>query len=239
LSRLPGRLHARLGAGVFDGAIRDYARGELRRHTGWHRAALAVSFLVLTVPLLIDAAGISLMAIDFPNILTLFVGAVLVWAGWTLRPRRRKEKERGLTRAELPATFALLDRIAEALGTNAPEEIVLDAEFNASIYTQLLVRNPPTRLTIGLTLWAALDEGERIAVLAHELGHRVNGDSARYGPVALAGNVIETWIGLVGPDAVVSHDDQIVYASSGSLATDIVTTPSTRSPRAFPSSSRS
>ncbi len=225
MSRATGSLNARLGASVFEGAIRDYAHGTLGRLTGWHRVALALSLVVLAMPLLFVAGGLALMAAGFPNLLTLAVGALFVAMGWALRPRRWRPKDNGLTRAELPATFALLDRIAAAMGTEAPDEVALDERFNASIHTPLLTRRARTRITIGLPLWEALDEGERIALLAHELGHRVNGDIARRGPVAYALWVTDSWIDILSPSYVQAHGDVTVYETSGGIASDIVSGP--------------
>ena len=225
MSRAAEHLHARLGASVFNDAIRDYAHGNLRRRTGLHIAALILSLVILATPFLTLAAGIAVLLIDFPNLLTLIVGAILIATGWALIPRRHRRKDTGLTRADAPALYALLDRIADELGTDAPDDVLLDHQFNASLFAPILSLAPHTRLTIGLPLWEALSDQERIALLAHELAHKVNDDNARGGPVGLARWVLESWIYFLYPADEVTYYDRRVYgeAPPGSLLTEILT----------------
>ncbi|MFD0351524.1 M48 family metallopeptidase [Kitasatospora aburaviensis] len=79
-----------------------------------------------------------------------------------------------LTRTEAPALYGLTDRLAEQLGAPKVDVIRVDGEFNASMGVVGLRRT--SVLTIGLPLWEAMDDQQRIAMLGHELAHRINGD---------------------------------------------------------------
>ncbi|MFD0314718.1 M48 family metallopeptidase [Streptomyces flavalbus] len=110
------------------------------------------------------------------------VGGVLaLGVAWTLRPRLGRLPRDGivLRRADAPELFALVDEVARAVGTRSVDAIVVDAELNASVMT-LGVRG--RMLTLGVPLWEVLTPDERVALLGHELGHFVNGDT-RHGLV--------------------------------------------------------
>jgi Zn-dependent protease with chaperone function len=195
---LADRLHARLGAAVFRGAVDDIASGRVRR-SRLSRFTVLLAIVILALPFVLLAGGTWLLAFDFPNLLTIASGATLIWAGWTLVPRRDRPRPGLLTRAELPAFFGLLDRVARALGTETPEALFLASDFNASMRRTVLARQRRAELEIGLTLWAALKRDEKAALLAHELAHAHHGDSARATPVYLALGVLEDWIHLWSP----------------------------------------
>jgi Zn-dependent protease with chaperone function len=70
--------------------------------------------------------------------------------------------------------------VAAEVGARPAELLVISKDYNAS-YGRVGVRRTPL-VTVGLPLWDALDGRQRIAVLAHEFAHDVNGDS-RHGLV--------------------------------------------------------
>lgn len=207
MKNLAQKLHARLGAKIFQDALHDYAQGNLLRRTPWHIAATLVSIVVILTPFLTILSGLFVLTVDFPNIITLLVGAILIGVGWSLVPRRFRSSEKGLSRQELPETYALLDRIAEHMGTKAPDTILLDETFNAFLHRPIIALHPSTRLGVGLALWEACTVEERVALLAHELGHSVNGDAARNGLVGVALTILEGWIETLSPSRVMAGEE--------------------------------
>jgi Zn-dependent protease with chaperone function len=103
----------------------------------------------------------------------------LLVLGFLLRPRlgRLPGKDYRLRREQAPTLFTLIDRVAAAAGTPVPEIVTITSEYNASTYRAGFRRT--TGLNIGSYLFATLTPQQRVALLAHELGHQVNGDPAR------------------------------------------------------------
>jgi len=142
--------------------------------------AIVVALAVHLVTVLIAAAAV---AVWFTG-LALFVRAVLsALLAMTLlavqpvdRRRRRRRVPSGWTREQAPTCFALLDQITAAIGAKAPQLLVPTAKTSAFSVTI----GGTTCLAIGVPLWESLDDGGRIALLAHELGHQVNRDIGRH-----------------------------------------------------------
>jgi hypothetical protein len=97
-----------------------------------------------------------------------------------LRPRANQldSDTQLIHREQAPMLFDLLDKIAAAVGTAPVGAVALDAEPNV-YYARVGWRFTPV-IGIGLAAWMGLRPQERVAVLAHELGHGKNGD-ARHG----------------------------------------------------------
>ncbi len=105
-----------------------------------------------------------------------------------------------LDRASYPALYALVDRVADALGAKRVDMIVVSGEFNASFGRAGWTRRSVLRL--GLPLFHALDEGGKVALIAHELAHDVNGDHARGFLPTTALHSLEMWSALLEPARV-------------------------------------
>ncbi|MEV6106027.1 M48 family metallopeptidase [Streptomyces sp. NPDC051940] len=99
-----------------------------------------------------------------------FVGIGMIALAYELHPRRDRTQDSGeslLQRADAPEHFALLDEVADAVGTHGFDTVRLDAGY--------AIRATPyglghRRLDIGLALWETLTPAQRIACVAHELG---------------------------------------------------------------------
>ena len=120
-------------------------------------------------------------------------GAFLLALGWSLRPRfgRLPKNTPVLRRTDAPELFALVDEVARVAGTRGVDAIAVDDEINAS------VRSYGVRgrrlLTLGLPLWEVLTPQQRIALLGHEMGHYVNGDTRHGVIVGTAYRSLITW----------------------------------------------
>jgi Zn-dependent protease with chaperone function len=159
----------------------ELARTEVRR-PGWDLARLASYLLALGVHAFtfgVLALGVTL-AWAFPNVVGIGLALVLVLLAFAIRPRFGRLHRDAIVRrrADAPALFALLDRVADELGARRVHAVVVSGSFNASYGTVGLRRRPV--LEIGLPLWEALSGQRRVALLGHELAHGVNGD-ARHG----------------------------------------------------------
>lgn len=155
----------------------------MSRHLAPVSAALAlvalVAFPLVVVALVVGAVvGAVLVADDVPvlpqvlgwtgaSLLVALVAAVV--AAVRARPALAEGPE--LVRAEHPALWAELDAVAAAVGTTAPDRVVVDLDVNASV-AEVSGRR---ELVLGLPLLVGLDRGQLRSVVAHELGHLVAG----------------------------------------------------------------
>ncbi len=86
-----------------------------------------------------------------------------------------------LQREEAPKLFKMIESLRHKLNTPPIDEIVLDSEFNASvaqISTYGMIGKKRNVLVIGIPLLTAHSQQQFTAVLAHELAHISNSDTA-------------------------------------------------------------
>lgn len=123
---------------------------------------------------------------------------LLLLIAWEVRPRLRTPKlDAALTRGTAPVSFAVLDQVARVTASRPADFLVVSADVNASFG-----RNGwrgPRVLTIGLPLWNALTDDQRLAMLGHESGHDVNGDIRSSILVGTAINALRGWSSLLQP----------------------------------------
>lgn len=131
---------------------------------------------------------------------TLAIGTLCLFIAWQLRPRLGKIPKSTITRQEFPALYQLVDRIAAALGSSPVDHIAVNGEFNAS-FGRITWRHQSV-LQIGCPLWAILTPQERIALIAHEIGHDVNGDPGRSFYIGTAVDTVYRWYVYVTPSPV-------------------------------------
>ncbi|MEV6241967.1 M48 family metallopeptidase [Lentzea sp. NPDC051838] len=161
----------------------QYAAYEGTPPTRPHWTAARAALVAVSAVLVVLVAGLAvlggwLVVRDFPSF-SILAGIPVLMIAWVLRPRLWSADDvwHELRRDDAPAFFALLDRIAAAAGAPMPDRVALDADFNASAATHGWLRR--RTLTMGLPLFGVLTPQQRVAVLAHEFGHFVNGDPAR------------------------------------------------------------
>jgi heat shock protein HtpX len=122
--------------------------------------------------------GAWLMLRQFPS-WSIVPGAILILIAIGLRPRmgRLPRTRFHLHRDRAPTLFRLVDQIVQVEGAKVPQIVAVERDYNASLgrvgWRQGLV------LTIGVPLWITLSPSQRVALLAHEIAHEINGDPQR------------------------------------------------------------
>jgi heat shock protein HtpX len=176
LDRRGHRTAFRLDRSLFE----EFRRSRPSR-PGWTRARIvlvAVSAMLVVLTLGCLVLGARLVTYRFPS-LAIVPGMAFVMVAVGLRPRlgRRPPRRGTLRREQAPALFALVERVAGAAGAAAPHVIAVEPDYNASTGRVGLRRQSVLRL--GVPLWIALEPRMRVALLAHEIAHDLNGDPAR------------------------------------------------------------
>ena len=144
--------------------------------SGSRTASLVLAVAILGAAVAILALGVFIVATNFLTVFAVLVGIPLVLLGLLLRPRLGKLR-RGtvvLPPETAPVLYGLVNRVAEQMGAKPVDLIAVTPAFNAS-HGQIGLRRRRV-LWVGLALWNALTAQEQVAILAHELGHQVNGD---------------------------------------------------------------
>jgi len=103
-----------------------------------------------------------------------------------------------IRRARYPAFFGLVDQVCDALGVPPFDTIVITDAVNASTGTVGWRRR--SVLTIGFPLWNMLLPDERVALLAHEVAHRRNGDVRRSFLIGTALSTLRRWYRVLSSD---------------------------------------
>jgi len=169
--------------------------GHLTRLLTW-----SLAFFVHLLTAAMAAGAVLVIVPGFGFVVPVRVLGAVLLGGFALyvQPFRRRKRQQyaAIGRADAPALFALVDEVAHAIGGPAVDTIVWTAAFNAS-YFKLSARRPA--IAIGLTLWSILEPQERVALLGHELGHRVNGDLRRTAFVGRAIASVRRWRLLLEP----------------------------------------
>jgi Zn-dependent protease with chaperone function len=172
----------RLETRLADGLYRELERGRLQR-PGWDLARVAaalLSVLVLLVPVGCLAFAVFAVLSYRPLWFGILLALVALGIGWLFcpRPNRLYADDVVVERDQAPVLFRVLDAVADAVGTDRVAAVVVDAKPNLW-FARIGLRGQPV-VGIGLPLWLGLGPQERVALLAHELGHGRNGD-ARHG----------------------------------------------------------
>lgn len=150
------------------------------------------------------AVGGILIVANAPNLLVTALGAAVLLVAVVSRPRLGSGPDDGLRRGDAPTLFALLDEISASLKAPRIHAIGLDGVWNAGTYRY----GPLQRhaLVLGLPLWHALDDDARVALLGHEIGHGVNGDTTRGIVQGTAFRTLATWAFMTEPDELFDDD---------------------------------
>ena len=171
---------------------------DLRPGSAARLAAVTFGLAIHALTLLVLAGAVAaLLSGIWPLYILALLGFGIVWV---LRPRfGERPGAEWLRRDKAPRLFAVLDRISESTGAPTPKYVKLDARFNAGT-ARLGLRHEPV-LILGVPLWQVLDGDERLALLGHELGHQVNGDTTQGLLVATARRSLHEWRVLLYPSS--------------------------------------
>ncbi|GAA4619033.1 hypothetical protein GCM10023195_85890 [Actinoallomurus liliacearum] len=177
-------------------------RADTLSRPGWDAArvasyAVAAGVHLMTAGLVVVAVVASVLYPFFPVFL---LSLLLLVIAFFIRPRlgRIPRNSLPLTREDAPELYRLADQVADEVGVRRVDVIATDGFFNAS-YGAVGVRRRRI-VTIGLPLWNALTPEERVGVLAHEMGHGVNGDSRHLLVVGTALHTLDRLYTLLRPD---------------------------------------
>jgi heat shock protein HtpX len=188
-----------------DQQLFDQYAHALPQRPGWTRSRVALVVISALLMLAFSAAFVagSLMVFQgFPRIL---VGLCLLVLAFWLRPNvgRAPRRKGDLRRDQAPSLWGVVDKVAQAAGTQPPHRIILNLDYNASVGRPGL-RNQRI-LWLGVPLWLTLAPQMRIALLAHEFGHEVNGDPNRGLLVSPALDTFRRWAQWTGADRTLAY----------------------------------
>ncbi|WP_323101934.1 M48 family metallopeptidase [Intrasporangium sp. YIM S08009] len=128
-------------------------------------------------------------------------GWVLVALGWVVvahvAPRPVRLEAEALDASTHPATHRLVSAVAEAVGTTAPRVVAVDGDLAAGVANVGWRMRPA--VVVGLPLWTMLRPEQRLALLAHELGHLRGRDTFTAALVGQAHRVLERLATLLVP----------------------------------------
>jgi Zn-dependent protease with chaperone function len=169
--------------------------------------ALGLAVFVHGLTLIFAILGGILLLRGWPNPVALVGGLLCLGLVWLLFPRLPQLREMVASRDEYPMLYKLADRIANALGTSPVDGLVINWQFNAA-FAQVGWRRKKI-VYLGLPLFSVLNDQEKIALLAHELAHGVNGDPSRSFFIGTAINALATWYHLIRPDRLYNPNSGI------------------------------
>jgi Zn-dependent protease with chaperone function len=194
LSRLYDSLGRRLGKRLFDEVRRsDSLRPRLNPSKV---AATLLATLVHGLTILFGAAGV-LLIVKHTYVVNVIAGFVLLLLAWAVHPRFGKRPKSLVARSQAPHLYALADAVAGQLKARRVEAIRIGPQFQASISSVGWRRR--RYLSLGLPLLVVLEPQERVAVVAHELAHEVNGDPLRGVFIGSAAQTLVEWYKLLRP----------------------------------------
>jgi Zn-dependent protease with chaperone function len=160
-------------------------------------AAYAIAGAVHLGSVLLLVASVAVWVVPWPNLFVVMAALTLPLLAWSLRPRIVAAPQELLSRSAFPALYRAADRIADAMHAPHPEAIGISCEFNANFRRAGWRARSYIELGIPLMLLARPDE--RLAIVAHELSHGVNGDPLRGRFLFSAVATLERWAEVVRP----------------------------------------
>jgi hypothetical protein len=178
--------------------------------------ALLLAVLVVLVELALVAAWVLLLVTD-DGWTRIFWGGLGLLVLWQLLPRPARLDRHAV---ELPASaapdlHALCTEVATAVGARPPDRVVVDTTYPVRVQpTGYLGR---ATLVIGLPQWTALDPGERVAVLAHELACAGVRRTPAGTLVRLADDLLRSARTLLTPAKVVTADTLAIEQSTSTM----------------------
>jgi len=160
--------------------------------------SVLIAMTVLVTWLALTILSTILLIRVWPSPIGTGVSLVFLFLAFGSRPRFSKPPEGELLRrTDTPELFRLVDEIGEHLNSPTIELIVIDGHTNA--WTARFGVRRRLTIGVGLPLWEALTPDERVAILAHEVSHNVNGDIRRGFIVGNSLHTLSTWVTILQP----------------------------------------
>ena len=196
--RIYRRLGQRQGERLFSELKNSkQAIGKPKRTAAFLMASLLAIPVHLTTVVLL-AAGLWFLIATWFHWIPALIGLALIGGAYALRPRFGGPPDAHvLSREEAPALYGLVDEVARKMGTETVDEIYVHLDINAG-YGQYGIRQK-SYLILGAPLWLSYDGGEKVALIAHELAHQVNGDATRGFWIRNAIDTLANWHAFLRP----------------------------------------
>lgn len=172
------------------------------------RVAYLIAGLIHLTSFLIVACGVWLAIIGWGNFFFMIASLVCLIVAWVTRPRIGRMKQDVLKREEFPTLYRIVDEIGEKMGAKMIDGIVVDFNYNAAFGSYGLARK--NYLFLGLPLVSTLKPEELVALIGHELGHGINGDSTRSFFVGTAIDTLIEWHYFVKPDYILERNGSLI-----------------------------
>ena len=178
------------------------ARARMTVHASTAPRAVLLAAAVVAGTVLLVIGWVTFVVLDdgWTRVVWVVVGAFLLWQ-LVPRPERPSPRAVAASAADAPALHALVAEVAATTGTRPPDTVVVDTLYATSLLP-VGYRGRAT-LVVGLPQWTALDDSERLAVLAHELRCAEPARRPAGILVRLADDLLSRWVLLLTPTATV------------------------------------
>ena len=172
-------------------------------------AAYAIAGVVHLSSVLLVAASVLVWIGPWPNLFVVMAALTLPLLAWSLRPRIVAAPEELLSRDAFPALYRAADRLADAMHAPRPQAIGISCEFNANF--RRAGWRARSYIELGLPLILLAQPNERLAIIAHELSHGVNGDPLRARFLYSAVATLERWAEVTRPLSIGAAADRVSF----------------------------
>jgi hypothetical protein len=131
------------------------------------------------------------LVLQFAGIFSICFAPVFLGIAIFVRPRFNKPPNAPIKAEHFPALYHFVNQIADHLHAPHIDYIVFNESYDAS-FSWVGLRQF-RHLTLGYPFWMRLSSQEKIALIAHELAHTVNGDFGRNFVMRTAALSVQEW----------------------------------------------
>jgi Zn-dependent protease with chaperone function len=170
--------------------------------------AYLIAGVIHLVSLLILVCGIWLAVVGWGYFFYMISALLCLIVAWVTRPRLGKMKETVLKRDDFPTLYRIVDEISAKMGAKKVDGITVNFEYNAAYSSYGMARK--NYIHLGLPLVSVLKPEQLVALIGHELGHGVNGDSTRGFIVGTAIGTLMEWHYFIKPDYILERNGSLI-----------------------------
>lgn len=160
----------------------------------------AVGFAAITL-------SIFLLAHYKINGFTVVSSLLIVSFGVYWLPKPTRKPKNILDPKRFPETYKQVNEVAGLLGAKKVSALIFNGEWNASISEYGFTRK--VYMTIGLPLWEVLSQEERVALLSHEFGHKMNLDLSWSFFIVNTFDILSKWYDALLPVSSQLHENSM------------------------------